>query len=798
MRAPDLLGAQFGVTSYAEPPHVDEASRRSAPRPLADADGLERVTRSQGLQPLSSSTANRSSGGLQQLQRWAGPAQPAPIPDTPKVHLVERKHGHLVADPYRWLELPATQSQAVLPHQAHKIQTWVDAQNARTEHFLGQHKALLKSLRDRYYELSARPSVGRPQRVNNLGTIQWRQEKGGEPRKLYLDRSDTKWSDGAKVAGEILFDERALAAQLGLPPSSFVASTEVSPNGAYVAVSFGEYHGDDRRKIAIVDTTSKQPVGELLSGAKWGQLMWLDDTRLVYGKVHLSERELAMNAPDADHRQMVHEVGTRQSQDVELFAADREPWVHTTLWRDGTRLYRRRSFVGTARSVLESAQFDAEEILAGRTKFFPVYDREGVEQIVGCIPGTDRYLVRVKDEASGTGELAYVDLNDPAREWVTLVPPVPGREMEKAILAGEHLVVDYQVNLSSRLAVYKHDGELLREVDLQEAGLPAGSIGSMRYNRESKKLVVSYASPLTPPRDYEIDPATGGVKALEDDGYPFDPSRFTVEQVTFTSKDGTEIPMQLIRAKDGFARDGDNPTILYGYGGFEIDVAHNTFISSALIPFLEAGGTIALPALRGGAELGDAWHEAGMRHNKQRVFDDFIGAAEHLIATGVTSPERLAIMGASNGGLLVGAAVTQRPELFKAAVPHAGVMDMARFTEFSSGRWWVHEYGDPADPDDFANMMAYSPVHNVRDGEYPAVLVTTGRYDSRVDPAHSLKFLAELQDHQRGEAPILGYVNPDSGHWPNRHAERKSEFLALKMTFVMSQLGMSATPPTMA
>ncbi|MEZ4270687.1 MAG: prolyl oligopeptidase family serine peptidase [Myxococcota bacterium] len=427
--------------------------------------------------------------------------------------------------------------------------------------------------------------------------------------------------------------------------------------------------------------------------------------------------------------------------------------------------------------------------MAGEAKFSTVFDLEGVSSTLGFLPETDKYALVVRDESGkALDRVAYVDIKEP-NKLQTLIAPVLGREIEDVRITEDGLLVKFQVDLGHRLALYDFEGKLKApEFDLVELGLPPGSIGQMQASGNVVRF--KYESLINPAAEYTLDLKTRELTLVEPSNLPFDPSRFVVETTHYASKDGTQIPMFVLKSRDSAQIPGPKPTILYGYGGFDVDVADRQFVSQGFIPFLEAGGTVALPALRGGAELGDAWHEAGKLANKQRVFDDFIGAAEALIDRGETTTPQLGIMGASNGGLLVGAALVQRPDLFGAAIPHAGVMDMLRFHKFSGGRWWVDEYGDPDNSEHYKTLKTYSPYHNVKDAQYPAVLVTGGRFDSRVDPSHSYKFLAALQAHQKGTAPIYGYFAPDAGHWPPNDPKRAAEFAAYRIGFMMDQLGL--------
>jgi prolyl oligopeptidase len=324
---------------------------------------------------------------------------------------------------------------------------------------------------------------------------------------------------------------------------------------------------------------------------------------------------------------------------------------------------------------------------------------------------------------------------------------------------------------------------------VEDFGLPSGRITGASYDSKTQVVSLSLDSTIFPEAKYKLHLKTGKAEVTQKSNVAFDPARFSVERTHYKSKDGTRIPMWIVKSKE--APKGPGPTWLYGYGGFAVDVADGGFLRKEFIPFLEAGGTVALPVLRGGSELGDPWHLQGNRGNKQRVFDDFIGAAEFLRSSGTASS--LAISGGSNGGLLTGATTTQRPDLFDAVIDHAGVNDMLRFDEFSGGNWWVSEYGNPEDPKDAATLLEYSPLHHPKSGKYPPMLISTGQYDARVDPAHSYKFAAEMQHYERPSAPVFLYAHPHSAHGMDPRPREMAHQLALIYGgFLMGELKMRA------
>ncbi|HUD70580.1 MAG TPA: prolyl oligopeptidase family serine peptidase, partial [Dongiaceae bacterium] len=382
------------------------------------------------------------------------------------------------------------------------------------------------------------------------------------------------------------------------------------------------------------------------------------------------------------------------------------------------------------------------------------------------------------------GKIIAIDVRQPERSaWKTLVPEAP-ETIQSTDLAGNQFIVGYLKDATTRVRVFGLDGKPAREIALPGVGSAAGFNG----RRDSKEVTYSYTSFNTPPTVYRYDLASGASTLWKRPQVAFKPEDFEVKQVFYKSKDGTQVPM-FIAHKKGLKLDGNRPTLLYGYGGFRISMTP-TFAPSR-IAWMEMGGVFALPNLRGGGEYGEAWHHAGTKTQKQNVFDDFIAAGEWLIANGYTKPARLAISGGSNGGLLVGACLTQRPDLFGATLPAVGVMDMLRFQKFTAGRYWVDDYGSADDPDVFPALLAYSPYHNVKPGtKYPATLITTADTDDRVIPMHSFKFAAAMQNAQAGDAPVLIRIETSAGHGGGKPTGKQIDETADQYAFLVRSLGM--------
>ncbi len=393
------------------------------------------------------------------------------------------------------------------------------------------------------------------------------------------------------------------------------------------------------------------------------------------------------------------------------------------------------------------------------------------------------FYVRTDSEAP-RGRIVAIDTRRPARaDWRELIPE--GTEtIEEASIVGGQIFLRLLKDARSQVMVYGLDGKMLREIELPGLGSAYG-FGGRRQDDETFYAFASYTSPAT---IYRYDLASGKSDLFRRNAVTFDPSLYETEQVFYASKDGTRIPMFLTHRK-GMERDGRNPTLLTGYGGFGI--ANTPYFSVAYLVWMEQGGLLAVANIRGGGEYGEQWHQAAVKGNRQRAFDDFIAAGEWLIAQNYTSTPRLAIEGGSNGGTLVGACMTQRPDLFGAALPAAGVLDMIRYTKFTIGWAWASDFGSPDDPEEFRSLLAYSPLHNVRSGTaYPATLITTADHDDRVVPAHSYKFAAALQAAQGGAAPILIRIETEAGHGAGLPTSKQIEEAADRWAFLVRVLGM--------
>jgi prolyl oligopeptidase len=388
------------------------------------------------------------------------------------------------------------------------------------------------------------------------------------------------------------------------------------------------------------------------------------------------------------------------------------------------------------------------------------------------------------DKQAPRGRLVMVDVADKNLKWTEIVPQT-AETLQGANIINNQFVADYLKDAYSQFRIYDINGKFVRNVELPGIGTAGGFNGK----RTDTETFYSYSSFNAPPTIYRYDMRSGKSEIFRKADVKFDPNAYEVKQVKYASKDGTQIPMFIVHKK-GLKLDGTNPTLLYGYGGFNVSLTPGFSVSRLI--WLENGGVYAVPSLRGGGEYGEEWHKAGTKLQKQNVFDDFIGAAEYLIREKYTQPSKLAISGGSNGGLLVGAALNQRPDLFGAALPAVGVMDMLRFHKFTIGRAWTSDYGSADNAEEFAALYKYSPLHNIKKGtKYPAVMVTTADHDDRVVPAHSFKYAATLQEMQSGDAPVLIRIETKAGHGAGKPTAKVIEEQADVYGFLMKNLGMN-------
>ncbi|NOT29753.1 MAG: S9 family peptidase, partial [Planctomycetes bacterium] len=580
--------------------------------------------------------------------------------------------------------------------------------------------------------------------------------------------------------------------RLLLDPNTFSADGTValaafvpSGDGRLLAYALSD-GGSDWRTWKVRDVDSGTDLADLVTQNKFGGVAWAaDGAGFFYARFDAPAPGSELSARNAPPDVCFHRLGTEEREDVVIARRPVQAGRSQSfaLSEDGSVLFQSVLDVASRNTELYRVALAAKDggwSAAGE----PAALVQGFDARTFPIGDDGATLWAQTDLGAPKGRIVAINPLDPAREhWRELVPEAD-EAIENADEVGGKLVVQYLRDARSMVRVFDRTGQELMQVELPGLGTVSGFAGE----REDADTFYAFTSFTTPSAIYRLDLASGKSTLYRSSPLRFEPADYESEQVFYASRDGTRIPMFLTR-KRGLARDGRAPTYLYGYGGFGVSITP-TFSVPNLV-WLELGGLLAVPSLRGGGEYGEAWHEAGTKLAKQNVFDDFIAAAEWLVASGWTTPARLAIGGRSNGGLLVGACLTQRPELYGAALPAVGVLDMLRYHKFTIGWAWAGDYGTADDPAQFAALRAYSPLHNVRAGvRYPPTLVTTAERDDRVVPAHSFKFTAALQAAQAGEDPILIRIETRAGHGSGKPTAMQIEEAADLWAFLVRALGM--------
>jgi prolyl oligopeptidase len=688
-------------------------------------------------------------------------------PPAPRGDVVDSYHRTTVADPYRWLEdLDSPQTRAWLLAEAQLTQTYLQKVPARAR------------IHARIAELYDYVRTGVP--FSASGRTFYTSNSGQQEQSVLLSIA------GGGGAATLALDPNALPAEGHPVVTGYVASRDGRLLAYGVSLS-----GSDWTDWHIRDLSSAEDLPDVLRFTKYYAPEFSPDGKgLYYSAFPAPPAGAELSVPDLDNALFYHALGTPTTGDRELLRdrAHRDWQFQPRLTRDGRWLV---VLVGEG-EVGDKGREDVYllDLAAPRSPAIPVVvGFQAAYRYVGADKGRLYFLT---SEGAENGRVVSLDLKDPAHAtWQQVVGPGPDAiefgTRAGVTLVGHRLIVRTLHDAHSRVTIYSLDGKLEREVALPDSGTALGFEGSP----EDEATFYSFSNLVTPPTVYRYELDSGASSVFNAAKVTFDPAAFEQRQVFYRSKDGTQIPLWLAYRK-GLRLNDRNPLLLYGYGGFGLSVT--PYFDPARIAWLEMGGVFALANIRGGGEYGDRWHRQAIRTHKQLVFDDFTSAARWLIANRYTSSRRLAIYGRSNGGLLVGAVMTQHPELFAAAIPQVGVLDMLRFNRFGQGAGWEGDYGSPADEREFRALYAYSPVHNVHPGtRYPATMVITGDHDTRVMPMHSFKFTAALQAAQAGAAPILLAVDLSSGHGGQGSAERVTHAIDQNTdiyTFLVSNLGM--------
>ncbi|WIL75876.1 prolyl oligopeptidase family serine peptidase [Vibrio vulnificus] len=671
---------------------------------------------------------------------------------TRKDPIVDHYFGHAVADPYRWLE----------DDRSAETTEWVSGQNAITFDYLGQI-GFRQQLREQIaasqdYEKSSQPFVH------------------GEYTYFYKN-------DGLQNQSVLYRRKGDEAAQVFLDPNGFSDDGTTSLSGVFfskddslVAYTISE-GGSDWRKIFVIDAETGEQIEPEIVDAKFTGVSWLGNQGFYYSRYDKPQGS-ELSARTEQHKLYYHQLGTPQSDDVLVFG-EAEGELHRYVY--GQTSEDDRYLVISGHESTSGNRLFYVDLQSDERQIYTLLDH--VDSDTHLLDSTDREFLLYTNLDAPNGKVVSVEIE--SGQWRDLIAEQD--QPLEVVAAGGYLFATYMVDVLSKVVQYSYQGEKVREITLPGEGTATGLEGK----KSQTTLYYTFTNYVTPPTIFSLDANSGESQVFQESKAPFDRHQYESQQVFYSSKDGTLIPM-IISYKKGIELNGKNPTILYGYGGF--DVSLTPAFSGMVASWLELGGVYAVANLRGGGEYGKAWHNAGTQLQKQNVFDDFIAAAEYLIEQQYTSSDFLAIRGGSNGGLLVGACMTQRPDLFKVALPAVGVLDMLRYHTFTSGEGWKYDYGTSAQSEEmFQYLLGYSPVHNVKEGTaYPATLVTTADHDDRVVPAHSYKFIAELQEKHQGANPVLIRIDVNAGHGAGMPMSKMIDLSADMYAFTLFNMGITA------
>ncbi len=678
-------------------------------------------------------------------------------PETKKQPVVDTYFETEVTDNYRWLE----------DDRSEETENWVKSENKVTFDYLSKIP-YREQLKNRLSELWNYEKLGVPFKEGDF-TYFYKNDGLQNHYVLYRKKEDGK--------EEVFLDPNTFSED----GTTSMSSVSFSKDGKTVAYSISE-GGSDWRKIIIIDAASREVKEDTLVDVKFSGISWKDNDGFYYSSYD-KPKGSELSAKTDQHKLYYHKLGTSQKDDKVIFGAkpeEKHRYVGGSVTEDGKYLfiYPRVSTSGN-KLLMKDLTVEGSPIVTvlGDTKS----DTYVIEN-----EGSKLYLVTNLDAPNK--KIVTVDAANPTPEnWKDFIPETEN-VLSPSTGAG-FFFAEYMVDAVSKIFQYDYTGKLVREIELPGVG----SAGGFGGKKDAKDLYFSFTNYKTPGSSYKYNPKEGTYKVYWKPNIAFNSDNYESKQVFYTSKDGTKVPM-IITYKKGIELNGKNPTILYGYGGFNVSLTPSFSIANAV--WMEQGGVYAVPNLRGGGEYGKKWHVAGTKMQKQNVFDDFIAAAEYLIENKYTSSDFLAIRGGSNGGLLVGATMTQRPELMKVALPAVGVLDMLRYHTFTAGAGWAYDYGTAEESKEmFEYLKAYSPVHNVKKGtKYPATMVTTGDHDDRVVPAHSFKFAAELQEKQEGNNPVLIRIETNAGHGAGTPVAKTIEQYADIFGFTLHNMGYKELP----
>ena len=685
---------------------------------------------------------------------------PITYPTARKGDVVDDYHGTHVPDPYRWLEDP----------DSAETRAWVEAENEITFGFLGKipQRAAIEA---RITALWNYERVSAPGRRKTR--VFWSKNDGLQNQAVVY------WAEGLEAAPKVLLDPNAMSKD----GTVALAGTNVTEDARRVAYGV-QRAGSDWSEWHVRDVDTGEDLPDVVKWVKFSDANWtVDGAGFFYGRYPEPKPGEEKTGESLNMKVYYHKVGTGQDQDVLVYERPDEPkWAFELIVSEDGRYLVNQVWKGTGEErrvfIMDLARWKPGQ----KAVMVPLI--ESFDHKFSFVGNDGPVMWFHTDKKAPRGRVVAIDTRHPdPKRWVELIPQTEDTLVGVSTVGGR-LFANYLHDAHSRVVMHDEKGKRLGEVALPGIG-SAGGFGGRRYHKDT---FYSFTSQTVPTTIFRYDLATGKSEIHRAPVVDFDASRYETTQVFVTSKDGARVPMFLTHKK-GMALDGNNPTLLYGYGGFNVSLTPSFSVTEAV--WMEMGGVMAIANLRGGGEYGEEWHKAGIKDRKQNVFDDFIAAAEWLIANKYTRTERLAIQGGSNGGLLIGAVMTQRPDLFGAALPAVGVMDMLRFHKFTIGWAWVDDYGSSDDAAEFKTLLAYSPLHNLEAGTaYPPTMITTADHDDRVVPAHSFKFAAALQAAHAGPNPVLIRIQTKAGHGAGKPTTMAIAEAADELSFLVKVFGM--------
>lgn len=678
-------------------------------------------------------------------------------PTTKKGDVVDNYFGTPVPDPYRWLE----------DDKSAETAEWVKKQNEFTFAYLSQIP-YRNTIKEKLQKLWNYERIGAP---FTEGDYTYYYKNDGLQNQSVLYRKDKQGKE------EIFLNPNTFAAD-GTTSLATIAFTE---DGSLVAYLISE-GGSDWRKAIVLNTKTKQQVGDTLVDVKFSGVAWKGNEGFFYSSYD-KPKGSELSAKTDQHKLYYHKLGTPQKEDVLIFggsAAEKYRYVTGTTSEDGRYL-----FISAANATSGNKLF-LKDLTHLKNPLVTITN--DLESDIHFLTVRDKYIYFETNRNAPNGKLVKAAIDKPQPEhWQEVIPET--ENVLSVSTAGNYIFAIYMVDALSQVKQYDYNGKLIRQITLPALGTASGFYAK----KGETHTYYTFTNYAYPPQIYKLDLATGTAELYWKPNIAFNSDDYQTKQVFYQSKDGTKVPM-IITYKKGLQLNGNNPTLLYGYGGFNVSLPPSFGVVNAV--WMELGGVYAVANLRGGGEYGKKWHNAGTKMQKQNVFDDFIAAGEYLVKEKYTSPSYLAIKGGSNGGLLVGATMLQRPDLFKVALPAVGVLDMLRYHTFTAGAGWAYDYGTADDSKEmFEYLKGYSPLHNVKEGvQYPATLITTGDHDDRVVPAHSFKFAAELQAKQTGSNPILIRIETNAGHGAGTPVSKIIEQSADERAFTLWNMGVKELP----